>query len=938
MIESKGHKITPIDGDLAVSRNAEIGGDADIHGKARVAGGLKVEGFLDAPNIKGAVKGLFATEEELKREYPNPRPGWCAIVLADNKSGFLYLAKNREWEKQSEEAKPFDFIVDSINVFASKSEIEEAKQELSEAIRLNLDDINAETNRATEAENEIKAKALKADTVHVEVANNSVKILGKTLDGNGMMNVLIPAATAENAGVMSAVDKVKVNSSFDYVNTIEDKHFDVSSLSVGNANTRDIGTTVSFGKLEDWRFGTFRCKVGQLIKIDTQGSLYAARPFAFCDKDLVILQSFGYDVGDGINKGAYIAPEGTEYIVVNCTADYADKFLLEVWGKQTVPSSIDDRSYTASSLWVGNAATRDVGTTVSFGKLANWRCGVFRCKTGQLIKINTQGGIEGARPFAFCDKNLTILQTSGKDTGDGMLNGEFRAPEGTEYIVVNCTDEYAGSFSLEVQGKIADAVGRYNEREENVDEIIKNLGVYTGKILTIDDLDVGAFYRGEVGEQIEKGSNTEARSLWLRADRLNNIKVKSNSTANAAPIIYTNADGIIIGKSEASVDGIYNIPENAVLVHINAYPNTNNADFSLCVNVEDEGVDNTDVKLFPLPKTLYAIKGQEKSVYLSAITNGNDYAPYYTMDVYRGADVNYDGRRFFVTPTSAGKVSVTLRAINNCGEIIGKRPQYIQTVDNVVTSTKRILCIGDSITEGRAEGDIQTNVPYHIKKGLDKYVTGASNVIFVGSKGNPVKHEGWWGKTYQWLAGDKEESDVSPFVNPSTGEIDITYYKTEKCGIASSDTIDIVSLAMGYNGTDTKDKADQAFASMTKLMGALREDNPNTKFIVQLVTYPPVGIMAHGAWMSIGAKKQSHEYYRELCLKAFGNGQDSNVIVGDWGIGVDREYAYVVEEKQVSPYFDNKINVITDSAHPTYKGAIQLAENILGCLVYAMQL
>ena len=149
MIESKGYKITPIDGDLAVSRNAEIGRDVDIHGKARVAGSLKVEGFLDAPNIKGAVKGLFATEEELKREYPNPRPGWCAIVLADDESGFLYLAKNREWEKQSEEAKPFDFIIDSINVFASKDELQAEKterEEVEEDIKEELDKTLRYTN------------------------------------------------------------------------------------------------------------------------------------------------------------------------------------------------------------------------------------------------------------------------------------------------------------------------------------------------------------------------------------------------------------------------------------------------------------------------------------------------------------------------------------------------------------------------------------------------------------------------------------------------------------------------------------------------------------------------------------------------------------------------------------------------------------------------
>lgn len=125
MIESKGHKITPIDGDLAVSRNAEIGGNVDIHGKARVAGSLKVEGFLDAPHIKGAAKGLFNSVEELAKEYPNPRPGWFAIVLdATNKeNGILYKAENRVWVATTDEARPYEFIKDSINVFALKEEL-----------------------------------------------------------------------------------------------------------------------------------------------------------------------------------------------------------------------------------------------------------------------------------------------------------------------------------------------------------------------------------------------------------------------------------------------------------------------------------------------------------------------------------------------------------------------------------------------------------------------------------------------------------------------------------------------------------------------------------------------------------------------------------------------------------------------------------------------
>ena len=193
MIESKGHKITPIDGDLAVSRNAEIGGDADIHGKARVAGSLKVEGFLDAPNIKGAVKGLFATEEELKREYPNPRPGWCAIVLADDERGFLYLAKNREWEKQSEEAKPFDFIADSVSVFASKGEL----GDLENKVNANADDIyHLKYGMEFRLEDEVAELML-----YQRPGDSPIQL------------ALLSSADESYAGVMSAEDKRNLNNS-----------------------------------------------------------------------------------------------------------------------------------------------------------------------------------------------------------------------------------------------------------------------------------------------------------------------------------------------------------------------------------------------------------------------------------------------------------------------------------------------------------------------------------------------------------------------------------------------------------------------------------------------------------------------------------------------------------------------------------------------------
>ena len=55
-----------IDGDATVGRNAAIGGDATVQGKTHLKGNVKVDGWLEAKNIKAANKGLFVTIEKLK--------------------------------------------------------------------------------------------------------------------------------------------------------------------------------------------------------------------------------------------------------------------------------------------------------------------------------------------------------------------------------------------------------------------------------------------------------------------------------------------------------------------------------------------------------------------------------------------------------------------------------------------------------------------------------------------------------------------------------------------------------------------------------------------------------------------------------------------------------------------------------------------------------
>mgnify|MGYP001146103773 CR=1 FL=1 len=73
-------KTTEIEGDVAVGRHSTIGGNATVQGNTTVKKNLKVEGWLDAKNIKGPNKGIFLTAEKLREAYPLPHDGGWALV------------------------------------------------------------------------------------------------------------------------------------------------------------------------------------------------------------------------------------------------------------------------------------------------------------------------------------------------------------------------------------------------------------------------------------------------------------------------------------------------------------------------------------------------------------------------------------------------------------------------------------------------------------------------------------------------------------------------------------------------------------------------------------------------------------------------------------------------------------------------------------------
>ncbi len=89
-------KTTQIDGNVSVGRNVAMGGNSRIAGSVMVGHNLRVEGWLDAPNIKGALKGVFTSLSSLREVYPSPEDGWLACVGVSSPFS-AYISKGGEW-------------------------------------------------------------------------------------------------------------------------------------------------------------------------------------------------------------------------------------------------------------------------------------------------------------------------------------------------------------------------------------------------------------------------------------------------------------------------------------------------------------------------------------------------------------------------------------------------------------------------------------------------------------------------------------------------------------------------------------------------------------------------------------------------------------------------------------------------------------------------
>ena len=175
-----------IQGNLSVSRDITTGGHLTARGNSVFDHNVIIKGWLDAKNIKGPCKGLFASVEKLEEAYPKAMPGWYALV-GDTLPADVYRAEGGEWVGTGEKG-------GEVNLYLDQLEEDVA----------NLDD------EVKDIQELIGNGLLVADSVKFNATATAVTMVYKLRKSDGTekeYNVTVPIVTSEKAGMMSAADK-----------------------------------------------------------------------------------------------------------------------------------------------------------------------------------------------------------------------------------------------------------------------------------------------------------------------------------------------------------------------------------------------------------------------------------------------------------------------------------------------------------------------------------------------------------------------------------------------------------------------------------------------------------------------------------------------------------------------------------------------------------
>ncbi len=259
-----------------------------------------------------------------------------------------------------------------------------------------------------------------------------------------------------------------------------------------------------------------------------------------------------------------------------------------------------------------------------------------------------------------------------------------------------------------------------------------------------------------------------------------------------------------------------------------------------------EAITSEEVQLFLAPE-YYLVPGETFQLfYRSIIQAVNPYRYYIRLDGTVGHGYN---RYYEWTPEESdnGKTyTLTIDICTDAGSVLKSATTLLKVKKPATTTSKRILCIGDSLT---ANG-------YWVSHGYSQYLAnGGTAHTFLGTISggyqSTIKYEGRGGWQWSSYVGGYGEID-SPFKAATASGISFTEYCT-KNGYSGIDELYILMSWNGIGGSfRTFSMATEPFYSAKKLIDQFHADYPNGKVTLLGIPEPSVN-SGLGAYYTINS-------------------------------------------------------------------------------------
>ena len=232
-----------------------------------------------------------------------------------------------------------------------------------------------------------------------------------------------------------------------------------------------------------------------------------------------------------------------------------------------------------------------------------------------------------------------------------------------------------------------------------------------------------------------------------------------------------------------------------------------------------ENAESTSTVDLAIPSQFYSVDGKnDQKIYYGNVIKSID-TQKYLFDINANNSGRMSKDEWQARKVGVGTSTITSKLYNADRVLLDSKVSTLNQVDTTAGSgkTPKVLCIGDSIT---ARG-------FYTQGLLDIAVGDAMNIDLIGTLGTaPNQHEGYGGKTIDWLYAD----EGSPFV--FSGVFDFSQYMSSN-GYASVDYITLLLGANDVGGVDGDSEAitisESAAAQVELMIANFKLFNPSVK-------------------------------------------------------------------------------------------------------------